>query len=93
MHLRGMRFRWEPMSGASLSNERKPMSDRIKGLTVTLEADYRDDNAAPVIEAIRLLRGVIDVVPEVADAHHYMAVVQARNILRKKLWDALESET
>lgn len=67
------------------------MSDRIKGLTVTLRAGMRDDDAEHVINAIRMLKGVVDVTAHVADPGHYMAVVRAKNEIREKIdkivWD------
>ena len=66
------------------------MSDRIKGLTVTLRDNLRDDDAQPIIEAIRLLKGVVDVTPHVADANHHMAVSLAKAQLSAKLWEALK---
>ena len=44
------------------------MTDRYSSLTVVLERDIRDDDAEPLIAAIRQLRGVLRVVPKVADA-------------------------
>lgn len=37
------------------------MSDRYFALTVVLEQDIRDDDAEPLIAAIRQMRGVADV--------------------------------
>lgn len=37
------------------------MTDRIKGLIVTLDHDIRDDDIQPLADAIRLLQNVVDV--------------------------------
>lgn len=37
------------------------MTDRIRTLTVTLDRDYRDDDAQAVIDALRMIRGVSSV--------------------------------
>lgn len=66
------------------------MSDRIKGLTVTLRDDLRDDDAQPIIEAIKLLKGVVDVVKHVSNADHYMATRLAKVELSAKLWEILK---
>ena len=66
------------------------MTDRIKGLYVVLEDDMRPEDVSGIEIAIRLIRGVAHTNTLVADADHYMAVVQARIKLRSKLWDALE---
>lgn len=63
------------------------MSDRIKGLTVTLRPDMRDDDAECVINAIRLLAGVVDVRSHVADMDHHLAVITAKHEIQKKLRD------
>lgn len=66
------------------------MTDRIKGLIVTLEPNVREDDAQLIIRAISLLPGVIDVQPLVADHNHLMATAQARIELQKRLWQALK---
>lgn len=61
------------------------MTDRIKGLTVTLVNDLRDDDAQPIIDAILLLKGVLEVTTHVADMEHHFAVGQAKALLRSKI--------
>ena len=39
------------------------MMDRIKGLTVALDQDYREDDAQGIINAIKLIKGVANVAP------------------------------
>lgn len=68
------------------------MTDRHCGYIVTLEGEIREDDSERVIEAIKQLRGVIDVQPVVQDIGHLMAVQQARHQFRKKLWDALDDK-
>ena len=65
------------------------MSDRIKGLTVTLKDNFHDDDAQGVIDAIRLLRGVVSGHSHIADAGHHFAVETAKNDLRNKMRDVL----
>lgn len=67
------------------------MSDHIKGLTVTLRPGMRDDDAEHVINAIRMLKGVIDVEPLVSGPDHYIAVRQAKFELRDKLESIIDS--
>lgn len=43
------------------------MSDRIDCIVVVLEHDVRDDDATATCDAIRQIRGVLSVVPHVAD--------------------------
>ena len=65
------------------------MTDRVHSLTVVLEADVRDDDIQPVINAIRMIKCVIDVRPEVANITTHMAEKRARMDLQKQLWDVL----
>jgi hypothetical protein len=66
------------------------MTDRIKGLTVLLEPDKRDDDAQCIIDAIRMIKGVVSVKSHIADMDHHLAVETARRELTNKLWDALK---
>lgn len=43
------------------------MTTRFTGLQVTLKQELREDDAQELIAAIKLLRGVVDVRPLVAD--------------------------
>lgn len=69
------------------------MTDRIKGFTVTLERDMRDDDVQPLAEAIGRLRGVAGVDGLVADTADHIARVRIAAELRRKLFKALEDET
>jgi hypothetical protein len=64
------------------------MTDRYHSLTVVLGKDVREDDCQPLIDAIRHMRGVIDVSGNVSgfDDIGYM---RARNELSKKLWKVL----
>jgi len=66
------------------------MTDRYNRLTVVLERDIRDDDAEPLIQAIRMLRGVLKVTPHVANGDEWVAEMRVKNQLREKLWDALK---
>lgn len=66
------------------------MTDRLKGLTVTLEADMREDDAKFIIDAILLLRGVAMVHTHVADLDHHFAVSAAKMDLQKKIIDLVK---
>lgn len=61
------------------------MTDRLNGLTVVLERDIRDDDAEGLIAAIKQLRGVLDVVPHVADFAAHVAGERARHELGRKV--------
>lgn len=65
------------------------MSDRTIHLTVLLDNEYRDDDAAPIIEAIKMIKGVRQVKMNVKDANHFIAYERARLNLSEQLWAAL----
>ncbi len=61
------------------------MTDRLNGLTVVFEENMRDDDADAIISAIGQLRGVLKVVPEVADHDSYVSDTRARYSLLEAL--------
>lgn len=69
------------------------MTDRIRSLTVVLADNTRDDDANRLIDAIRLMRGVVDVQADVTNAADYSAQMLARTELRNQiaaiLWPAV----
>lgn len=66
------------------------MTDRIKSLTVVLENNLRSDDAEPILEAIRMIRGVVSVDAHVADLEHHAARQQVLQEITSKVLDALK---
>lgn len=66
------------------------MTDRFHTLTVVLDRDYREDDAQAILDAIRMVKGVIAVDGNVTDHHQYGAVELAKHELRRKVFDALK---
>lgn len=62
------------------------MTNRLSGLTVVFEKDVREDDAETLINAIRQFRGVLDVVPEVADHVQSIADTRSRTALMEALY-------
>ncbi len=58
------------------------MTDRIKGLTVSLSYDIRDDDCQPIINAIRMIKGIEDVEMHVTDVHDWIARKHVKSELR-----------
>ena len=60
------------------------MTDRIRTITVVLDADYRDDCVEPIMHALRMVKGVTNVKmgPPSTD-------FVARSAVRTELWKAL----
>lgn len=65
------------------------MTDRIHSITVVLEHDMRDDDIEPLLDAIRMLRHVQSVTPNVADYTSHMAEQRALEAWRTKLHDLI----
>jgi hypothetical protein len=68
--------------------ERK-VTDRFKGVTVTFDRDIRDDDAEYIINAIRMIKGIIDVTPSVTNFDDYMNRARIRHEIEDKIWKAL----
>jgi argininosuccinate lyase len=68
------------------------MSDRYNYLTVVLERDLKDEDAEPLIEAIKQFRGVLSVTPNVVDTTALFAEERARSALHEKLLRVLHEK-
>ena len=68
------------------------MSARHMGYIVTLENAAHEDDSQRTIDAIRQIRGVIDVAPVVGDSISYMAREQARYELQTAIYNALSEK-
>lgn len=68
------------------------MTDRYNSLLVVLEKNIRTDDAKPIIDAIRMVKGVLEVSGNVADPESHVAEVRAVSFLTKKMWEALRPE-
>lgn len=63
---------------------------RVKGFVVTLEGDASEEYAEEICRALKLLRGVISVVPSVASIDDHINREQVRWELRGKLFEVLK---
>ena len=66
------------------------MSDHIKGFIVSLDADYREEEAAEIARAIGHIRGVAGVECSATDPVDWMARSQVRAQIREKLYAAFK---
>ena len=62
---------------------------RHHAYTVVLAKELKDEDSEEVLQAIRMIKGVADVVPHVADHAFYVGREQARMKLQQELWDVL----
>jgi len=65
------------------------MSDRIISYTVILDTDYKDEDAEEIEQAIRMIKGVSQVILKIANPDVYFAVNKAKLELREKLINIL----
>lgn len=67
------------------------MTDRVRVLTVLLDDDYRIDSIQEgVMQAIKMIKGVIHVEPIIVSGEDYFNREAARWELKKKVYEALE---
>ncbi len=67
------------------------MTDRIKGLTVTIESGIRDNDCDHIINAIKQIRGVVSVASHIDDIDNHLAKQQVRHELREKFFEFWQS--
>ena len=65
------------------------MTDRIRGVYVAFDTDFRSDDAQPIIDAIKMVRGVLSVEPHVTDARDYDARAKIHRHFQTEIIEAL----
>ena len=68
------------------------MTDRYHSIGVVLKKDIRDDDAQCVLDAIKMIKGVLSVKPYVSDFDTNMAEERAKRELSDKLWKVLHPD-
>ena len=68
------------------------MTDRLNGVTVTFANDIRDDDAEQLLSAIRMIKGVVHVEPNIVTSDDHMARTQEKSDIRSKLYDFIQKE-
>lgn len=68
------------------------MTDRLIAFTVTLQKPIREDDAEHIIAAIKMIKGVSQVVPVVSDINTHYAFERAYRILRKRVLAAVDPQ-
>lgn len=66
------------------------MTDRYIAFTVILDKDLRDDDAGPIMDAIKMIKHVREVKPLIAEANDYWAIGMARSSLVEKILKVLQ---
>lgn len=68
------------------------MTDRIKGVLVTFDRDIRDDDCRPIIEALKMVKGVLTVKPYVTSAEDYMMYHKGHMDARMSMMKLLQKD-
>lgn len=66
------------------------MTTRLKGLTVVLDYDIREDDAQLIIDAISMIKGVLMVKPIECETNDWMIESKVKMELRSKILDILK---
>jgi hypothetical protein len=61
------------------------MTDRVHSLTLVLGEDWRTDDVEAIVNAARMIKGVISVEKNVSDTTSLMAEVRAKYQLQEKI--------
>ena len=65
------------------------MTNRVSGLVVTLDKDYRDDDVQVIIDAIKMIRGVADVQMNIVELNDYLNRNRVRYELEGEIYKAI----
>lgn len=68
------------------------MTDRVKGCTVVFDKDYREDDIHEILNAIKMIKGVIKVEPSITTTVDYYAKEQCKNELRSRFYKFIKDE-
>ena len=68
------------------------MTDRVKGFTVTLERDFRDDDVEVILNAIKMIRGVANVEPSIVTSEDHINRERLKFELRDKFYKFIKDE-
>lgn len=63
------------------------MSNRINGFIVVLDKDYKDEDVEATISAIKQIKGVISVKPNIVTSNDYIANQKTRIEIANKIYD------
>lgn len=66
------------------------MSDMVKGFTVVLKKDMREEDAEQIMQAIKLMKGVADVKPEITQGGDILHQMRAKSEVKDKLIKFIE---
>lgn len=62
------------------------MTERHSGYVVTLTQDIREDDADAILNALRMVKGVLSVEPVVGEPASFVTETRVRSEIREKLF-------
>jgi hypothetical protein len=65
------------------------VTDRLKGLVVTFDRDIREDDAKAIVDAIKMIRGVLDATPSVRTYEDHMNRARIDAEWRQRMHDLM----
>lgn len=68
------------------------MTDKVKGFTVTLDSDVRTDDMESILNAVRMIKGVVHVEPSIVTPGDHMNRQRVKSELLTKLFRLLHEE-
>lgn len=66
------------------------MTDRYNALIVVLDREIRDDDAEPLIEAIKMMKGVQDVTGNISDINSYVVESRVKRDIMVKIHNLMK---
>lgn len=63
------------------------MTNRVKGFTVTLADDIREDDFEQILNAVKMIKGVLHVEPEITTVKDHMNRQRVKSELIDKILD------
>ena len=67
------------------------MTDRVKGFTVTLEKDTRIDDVEFILNAIKMIKGVLHVKPSITKSDDHFARQRLKMEMRDKMCEIIDN--
>lgn len=68
------------------------MTYRVKGCMVVFDKDYREDEIEDILNAIKMIKGVIKVESSITTTDDYYAKEQSKYELRSKFYKFIKDE-
>lgn len=65
------------------------MGDTLKGAYIVFDQDYHVDDAEKIIEAIKMIKGVVDVQPNITNVNDWMNRRRIESEIQLKLLDVV----